>query len=281
MRFLSYHERQTRGTFDFPIELYHVDSSHPRYEMPFHWHMETELLRVINGSFRLIADGEENVIEEGSSIYIPSGVVHGGTPSNCVYECVVFDADRFFEDSNICRERFSRALGGQQPVRMFSPASRGGTVISDVFRAMKAGETGYEFETTGSLWQLMGLLMRISASERPRMRVRTNHAEQLKDVFRMIRSDYKKELTLDELAGCAGMSPQYFCRVFRSVTGHTPIDYLNYYRVECAAELLRGTDESITEIALSCGFSDSGYFSRTFRRHKGCSPSRYREDSEK
>ena len=42
MKFLASHESSTRGTFDFPIELYYVDKMHPRYEMPFHWHMEFE-----------------------------------------------------------------------------------------------------------------------------------------------------------------------------------------------------------------------------------------------
>ena len=266
MRFLSYHERRTRGTFDFPIELYHFDASHPRYEMPFHWHMETELLLVKSGSFCLIADGGERIIGAGQSVYIPSGVVHGGVPSDCTYECVVFDANRFFEDSNILRKRFADAFGGSQTVRIFSPDGREGEVILDIFDAMGAGGVGYEFETIGSLWRLLGLLLR----ERPEESSRTSHphagashAEQLKDVLRMIRSDYKKALTL------------------RTGTGHTPVDYLNYYRVECSAELLRGTDESITEIALSCGFSDPGYFSRTFRRHKGCSPSEYRKSAEK
>ena len=37
-------ENQTRGTFDFPLEYYFVDRTHPRYQMPFHWHIEYELI---------------------------------------------------------------------------------------------------------------------------------------------------------------------------------------------------------------------------------------------
>ena len=47
MKFLASHESSTRGTFDFPIELYYVDKMHPRYEMPFHWHMEFELILML------------------------------------------------------------------------------------------------------------------------------------------------------------------------------------------------------------------------------------------
>jgi hypothetical protein len=49
MKFLASHESSTRGTFDFPIELYYVDKMHPRYEMPFHWHMGFELMLVLSG----------------------------------------------------------------------------------------------------------------------------------------------------------------------------------------------------------------------------------------
>ena len=57
MKFLASHESSTRGTFDFPIELYYVDKMHPRYEMPFHWHMEFELMLVLSGEFSLLIDG--------------------------------------------------------------------------------------------------------------------------------------------------------------------------------------------------------------------------------
>ena len=88
--------------------------------------------------------------------------------------------------------------------------------------------------------------------------------------------DNKEHQTLDELAAEAGLAPKYLCRVFRQVTGRTPIDYLNYYRIECAAELLCTTTDSITDVALSCGFNDPSYFSRMFRRQKRVSAHVYR-----
>ena len=282
MRFLSYHEKRTRGTFDFPIELYHVDSAHPRYEMPFHWHMDTELLLVSEGEFHLLLDGEELHLCAGESTYIPAGAVHGGSPQNCVYECIVFDAERFFQDSSICRQRFHQAFNTQEwPVCYFSQKSGIGRLVGELFCAMRQEYRGYEFITVGLLWQLMGLLIghREHDTDEEIIRHRTNRTEQFKDVLRLIRSDYNKNLTLDMLADEAGMSPRYFCRAFRSVTGRTPVDYVNYYRVERAAELLRSTSESVTEIAMSCGFSDSGYFSRMFRKYKDCSPSQFRSQA--
>jgi AraC-like DNA-binding protein len=56
----------------------------------------------------------------------------------------------------------------------------------------------------------------------------------------------------------------------------TPIAYLNRYRITQAKRLLKETDHTITQIAMDVGFSDSGYFSRVFRRETGMSPEAYR-----
>ena len=59
----------------------------------------------------------------------------------------------------------------------------------------------------------------------------------------------------------------------------TPIDYLNYYRIESAAEELSASYKSVTDIALSCGFNDLSYFNRLFKRQKNMTPTAYRKKS--
>ena len=53
MSYSDYQEQKVRGTFDFPVEFHHVDEAHPRYQMPFHWHIDYELLRVVSGHLSL------------------------------------------------------------------------------------------------------------------------------------------------------------------------------------------------------------------------------------
>jgi len=103
------------------------------------------------------------------------------------------------------------------------------------------------------------------------------HEEALKKVLWRIRTDCDKQLSLNDLAQEAGLAPRYFCRIFRELTGRTPMDYLNYYRIERASELLCSTDDTIINIAFSCGFHDAAYFSRIFRRYKQMSPREYRQ----
>jgi AraC-like DNA-binding protein len=72
------------------------------------------------------------------------------------------------------------------------------------------------------------------------------------------------------------MSSDYLTYCFRKEMGLTPVIYLNRYRINKARQLLVESNQSITEIALAVGFSDSGYFSRLFRREVGIPPESYR-----
>ena len=126
------------------------------------------------------------------------------------------------------------------------------------------------------MWQLMGSLI---GGETASTVLSPNRSRivRMKRVLAYIRDRYENTITLAELASLAGMTPKYFCRAFSQMTGKTPIEYLNYYRVEQAGEQLLLTDRSITDIALGCGFNDMSYFSKTFFRYKGMSPSAYRK----
>ena len=111
MHYLDYNEKQAHGTADFPLAYYYVDEHHPRYHMPFHWHKETELLRIVEGQLRLSLDDREYVVSAGELIYIGEGVIHGGEPENCIYECAVFDPKPLLmHEFSAARSRFSCAL---------------------------------------------------------------------------------------------------------------------------------------------------------------------------
>ncbi len=88
---------------------------------------------------------------------------------------------------------------------------------------------------------------------------------------------YKKPLTLDELASVASLSPTYFSKKFKQVTGMGFKEYLNYIRLKNAATALYSTDSTITDIALEYGFSDSNYFKDLFKKEYGMSPREFRK----
>jgi len=85
---------------------------------------------------------------------------------------------------------------------------------------------------------------------------------------------------LAELAKVACFSEFHFHRIFSAVSGETLNNFTNRLRLEKAARLLRYSEQSLTDIALNCGFSSSATFSRAFRSGYDTSPSQFRKSGE-
>ena len=95
--------------------------------------------------------------------------------------------------------------------------------------------------------------------------------------FDYISENFTSSISLDELGALCGLSKFHFLRVFKQVTNHTPIDYINKVRCNYAKQLLlNGT--CVTEAATASGFSDVHYFSNCFKKYKGCRPSEVLKD---
>jgi ABC-type Fe3+-hydroxamate transport system substrate-binding protein len=86
---------------------------------------------------------------------------------------------------------------------------------------------------------------------------------------------YASDITRDKLAELAGMSPDYFSRVFKKMTSKSPMEYLTDIRINHAKQALVLTRDSFRSIAHGAGFSDEFYFSRKFKAATGRSPSAY------
>ena len=94
-----------------------------------------------------------------------------------------------------------------------------------------------------------------------------------------IEANYGRPLTLDELAGEASFSRFHFHRIFQGVAGETPFQFIQRIRLEKAATLIiYNPRDSISNIALKCGFSDISVFSRNFKNQFGMSASQYRRE---
>lgn len=89
--------------------------------------------------------------------------------------------------------------------------------------------------------------------------------------------NYRRKLTLAEIAGTVGLSKFYLSHLFRQELGTTYTEYLNSVRVIASKNLIENTDSNLLQIALEVGFSDSSYFCKVFRRFEGVSPGQYRK----
>lgn len=88
-----------------------------------------------------------------------------------------------------------------------------------------------------------------------------------------------EELSLTKLAELVYLSPPYFSRIYKQLTGQGLIDYINEARIQKAKRLLKTTDKKIHEIATEVGLESAQYFTRLFRKKTGVTPQEYRDSS--
>ncbi len=280
MQYLNFNEKKQHGTSNFPLEFYHADPSFPRYIMNYHWHAEYELIRVLTGQLYMTLDEKEFQACPGDIVFIHSGILHSGTPSSgCVYECLVFDLNAFLKHNPACSSYIQRVIDRSALIyHHFSPKYEDiHQIIWNVFDAMSACPPGYELTTYGELYHFFGVVFsrHLYLADIPQTRKDYKRIMQLKNVLDYMESNYASPVSLQQLADAASMSPKYFCRFFYQMTHRTPMDYLNYQRIEHACYELATSDSSVTEVAYNCGFNDLSYFIKTFKRYKGKTPGKY------
>lgn len=279
MQYINYRESRQRGTADFPLEYHHVSPSHPQYEMALHWHVEFELIRVLKGVLQITIDERTFRVSAGSFIFIPAGSLHSGTPLGCEYDCLVFDMNVLMNKNDDCC-KFVRKITDREV--SFNYVYTGTyndihQIVWHMFDSISSKKPGYQLIVLGSLYQLIGTIFSENYYNPTPDKPPRDHRRivQLKQALEFIESSYNKPISLQEMADSVQMSPKYFCRFFQEMTHRSPVDYLNYYRIERACYQLLTTNDTITEVAYNSGFNDLSYFIKTFKKYKGTTPKQY------
>jgi AraC family transcriptional regulator len=100
-------------------------------------------------------------------------------------------------------------------------------------------------------------------------------AVRLNRVMDFMRQNSAKQTRLWELANLAGMSPHYFCELFKKSTGVSPYQYSLRCRIDHAKNLLRSRQFTVGQVAEATGFAAQSHFTKVFRRLVGVTPMQF------
>jgi len=151
-------------------------------------------------------------------------------------------------------------------------------LLEQIIKANRNLQLASELAIKGNLYCIASLLLNLGGPTiRSKQEQESYRMDRLKSVIEFIEQNYSEPISLQQLASHARMSESYFCRFFKKVTTKSPIEYMNSYRVQLAANRLRQSDAKIMEVALDVGFNSLSYFNTVFRQRFGCTPSDYRK----
>ena len=253
-----------------------------------HWHEKIEVLRVIDHAMVCVVNGKEYALQAGDLCIINRHQLHRiycEPGNNCTFQRMQVDTSLFTADKVIYQkyvvpmmsdEAFTH-IQGKHGSKFASEVENIMDGIGDLERMMPVA---YEMQVIALVFMLFRKFYQYYEASRGNAQAMANPDILLyRRIADYIARNYADKLTLDEIAASGNISRSKCCALFREYAGHTPIDFLNLYRLKASSDLLKNTADSISFIAHACGFGQQSYYNRLFLREYGMTPKEYREAS--
>ncbi len=270
---------------DFPYLVLDVvnEQSYPRNPgfQVMHWHEDIQFIYVLEGEIEIKTLTKLVSVDAGSGVFINKNVVHlVRKNSACHYNSFIFP-DYFlkFYFGSPAKDFVESIIGKEQiPICCFSRKMENHKTILNALKRLSEIEKNktdfYVYEVLVSLTTLW-LEVRKNIQFPSEKQDIVVHARMQK-FLQYIEQHFGEDVSLDVLAASANVSKSECLRCFKSTMQSTPYKYLIEYRLSKAAELLKNTDESISNIAECVGFHQISHFGKCFKEKTGLAPRDYR-----
>lgn len=200
-----------------------------------------------------------------------SGVLHRyeATESVCVPNIVFLPELLGTKTGRIYQKYIAPVIESAVPCIRFSPSVKWQQEILQrllhIFRLTEKENS--EMQIVSHLLELWQQLFIHSETHREHMTGDKGRRAQLQVMMQFIHANFNRQITLREIADSVHISESSALQLFRQGIHLSPVAYLIQYRLKRAADLLANTNKTVSNVAYETGFSDAGYFCRTFRKY--------------
>ncbi len=266
----------------FPFHLYNKGGK--GHIMTPHWHEELELLLIKRGKAISQLNSVPYKLNPGDLHVINKEIIHSLIANDCYFYCLVFDLkilkSKYDDD---CQINYIKPLL-ENNIRLqphISPDSSVSKKIINLFQEIinvaHPQKEPYKVKLKSILFDFIyefyskGKIIEVNHKSKQK-------AKRLRDVLLFIHHNYDKNISLKQLADISELNESYFSRYFKKQTGKSPIEYLNFYRINKAKEMLQKKNPSVKEISNLTGFNNFSYFIKVFKEYEDCTPLKYRNN---
>lgn len=286
-------ENRIHGDTIFPIGIYSIAYEKESNYFDCHWHEEMEFLMITEGKATFQIDTEYIELSKGEAIFINSGVLHAGyLITNCDYSftAIVFNPNMLYNPNiydpiqvkfiePILKKNFNipkhfKGIFEWEKLLLLQ--------LTEIIRNINTKPFTYELLIKAGLYNIFSLILsNTDVSVQKENYFPDNYkAERFKKILMFVYENYNKKITIKNFSTEFNMSEGHFCRFFKQMARRTPIDYINYYRINKAVKLLENSNTKVIEISIDVGFENVSYFVSTFKHYMKCTPTEYRRANE-
>lgn len=257
----------------------------PRFDAPFHFHPEYELTLILKGEGQRYVGGQVDNFSAGDLVFLGSNLPHCwlGKPVNDedIVEAIVIQFDESFLGNTFFE------IPEAAKIKELLHISKAGISIRKDLKEKLIPKIIQltDLKPLNKLLILIEILDEIANADATenidfafsKHDYNNTETARFQKIFSYLIEHFTQEISLEEMANIADLSPTSFCRYFKNITKKTFVEVLIEFRLQYACQLLKKTDLPIHQIAFDSGFGDVPYFNKQFRKHKGFSPLVFRK----
>ena len=244
------------------------------YPVPCNWHNNIEILLVKGGSGNIQYGKNILPLEKDDIIIVNSGELHRPYSNIELSYCFIIIDETFCKENGIdtAALHFTERFQDAKTKRLIINA----TERMKEYSALQEPLTVARLRAA-MLSLIIDVASRHSVPLDVKKEVSSPSEEYVKRAIGYINERYSERITLDDLASLCGITKFHLAREFKRITGQTVFTYTNFIRCK-QAEMLLSEGKNVTESAYESGFESLSYFSRTYKRLMGTSPSKMEDN---
>ena len=280
--YLELKESKPHGTKEYPYTQYHIHKKKEAFHIPVHWHDEVEIICVREGKLRISIEGNIYEASTGEIYLVNPGELHYMEADTIPvdYYTILFSLDFISSRTQDVLER--EVLGTLrekkkllvQDINSRSCVKQIDQLLGKLIDLNDGQKGAYQLRTKGVLMELLSELIEAECFYRPVLRKNSNLQ---RDMISYIQEHFAEKITLKTLGDEFHLSEKYISRYFKEQFAISFMQYVAHLRIEKAKKLLRETETSITDVALSCGYPSVNFFIRSFKEANEMTPLQYRK----
>jgi len=274
---------------NFFVHVFERKHTDPEPIFDNHWHDHIQFFYFTEGNALIQCNSKKITVTAGDFIIINSNELHYGENigNDLAYYSIRIDFSVLFSNEvDSCQTKFILPLA--QNLILFKNVIRNDNKIIECVKKIISEyftqNIGFELAIKSYIFNLLVLLLRSYMEKhltKNEFEFQINNLKRFDSILRYIENNFDKEISINTLANMINISKYHFCRLFKQITGKSAVEYINRLRIEKSVSLLSDTNYNITEIAMLCGFNDTNYFSRIFKKYKKVSPTQMKGEQMK
>ena len=282
---MSYYliENSKKATTNLPLNSVEWSKIKGNAGFQLHNHSAIEIIAVTKGTLITYIDKTQYVVKEGEVVLFNPYQLHSGvvTSEQSKYICLTFAHDRILNFSNVkINECISKISDGLVCFDNYYPIDNEKTkILYDLIVSQHSSflEKNIENECKcmGLIYMVLSHLFSFHYHENSQKKPIKRNVKFLRDLSIYLAENYTQPITTEDAAKKLFLSVSWFSQLFSKHFGCSFTNYLCSYRIQRATQIPINSVSQISDIAEMVGFNDYCYFSRSFKKYVGISPSVY------